>query len=244
MSRSVLEYLSLPKSCCIERKLYKKQFIENFSLNIHERKVLSEYVQSITLDYLLNQNTINIPPFSNDEIDYTEVAFVSVEITSQDKLKTLSKIIQYIPYPLIVIFTCKEFCCINLSNKRINKSDSTKLFVEEEYFTPWLNLESLTAIEKEFLESLHVKEHPFTDLYAFYKSYLDKLLALNASKFSGNLHVKETTEALLKEIQALHVKINELKSKLKKETVFNAKVALNIEIKKMNDKIEELKGNL
>ena len=73
---------------------------------------------------------------------------------------------------------------------------------------------------------------------------MDKLLALNASKFSGNLHVKETTEALLKEIQALHVKINELKSKLKKETVFNAKVALNIEIKKMNDKIEELKGNL
>ena len=25
MSKSVLEYLSLPKSCCIERKLYKKQ---------------------------------------------------------------------------------------------------------------------------------------------------------------------------------------------------------------------------
>jgi predicted nucleic acid-binding Zn-ribbon protein len=49
---------------------------------------------------------------------------------------------------------------------------------------------------------------------------------------------------LLKEIQALHVKINELKSKLKKETVFNAKVALNIEIKKMNDTIEKLKGAL
>jgi len=182
MSKSVLEYFALPKSCYIDKKLYKKQFIENFSLNIHERKVLSEYVQSITLDCLLNQNTINIPPFSNEEIDYTEVAFVSVEITSQDKLKTLSKIIQYIPYPLIVIFTCKESCCLSLSNKRINKSDSTKLFVEEEYFTPWLNLESLSSIEKEFLESLHVKEHPFTDLYAFYKSYLDKLFSAQCLK--------------------------------------------------------------
>lgn len=244
MSLSVLEYFALPKSCYIDRKLFKKQFIENFSLNIHERKVLSEYVQSITLEYLLNQSTINIPSFSNEEIDYTEVAFVSVEITSQDKLKTLSKIIQYIPYPLIVIFTCKESCCISLSSKRINKSDSTKLFVEEEYFTPWLNLENLALIEEAFLKSLHVKEHPFTDLHAFYKSYLDKLLALNASKFSGTLHVNETTKSSLKEIQALHVKINELKSKLKKETAFNAKVALNIEIKKTNEKIEKLKGSL
>ena len=244
MSKGVFEYLSLPKSCHINRKLYKKQFIENFALNIHERKVLSEQVQSVTLEYLLNKNTINIPPFANDEIDYSEVAFVDVSIASQDKLKIISRIIQYIPYPLFIIFACKESFCIGLSNKRINKQDTTKLLVEEEYFSDWINPNNLTPIEHEFLEGLHVKHHPFTDLYAFYKSYLDKLLALNASKYNGFLHVNETTEASLKEIQALHVKINELKNKLKKETVFNAKVALNIEIKKMNDKIEELKENL
>jgi len=244
MNKGIFDYLSLPKSCHINRKLYKKQFIENFALNIHERKVLSGYVQSITLEYLLNKNTINIPPFVDGEIDYCEIAFINVSIASQEKLKIISRIIQYIPYPLFIIFTCKEISCIGLSKKRINKQDTAKLIVEEEYFSDWINTSSPSPIEQEFLEGLHVKHHPFTDLYAFYKSYLDKLLALNASKYSGSLHVNETIEASLKEIQALHVKINEFKNRLKKETNFSDKVALNIKIKMMNNKIEELKGSL
>jgi len=244
MNKGIFDYLSLPKSCHINRKLYKKQFIENFSLNIHERKVLSEYVQSITLKYLLNKNTINIPPFVDGEIDYSEIAFIDVSIASQEKLKIISRIIQYIPYSLFIVFTCKETSCIGLSKKRINKQDTAKLIVEEEYFSEWINISNPSPIEQEFLESLSVKHHPFTDLYAFYKSYLDKLLALNASKYSGSLHVNKTTEASLKEIQALHIKINEFKNRLKKETNFNDKVNLNIELKKLNDKLDKLQGSL
>jgi len=48
----------------------------------------------------------------------------------------------------------------------------------------------------------------------------------------------------LKEIQALHVKISEFKNRLKKETNSNDKVNLNIELKKLNDKLDKLQGSL
>lgn len=240
----LIETLGFPLTCKISRKLFKKQFIENFSLNINERKVLSDHVESITLEYLLNKNNINILPFVDEERDYSEIAFVKVEITDKTKYKTIASIIQYIPYPLIVFIQCENTLLVNISPKRINKSDSSKLVVEESHFTDWIDTQSPSEIETAFMESLAAKNHPFTDLYAFYNSYLDKLIAFNASKHSGTLSINEATKAILEEIAAHEAKITELKNKIKKETNFNDKVNLNIELKKTNDRLHEQKNKL
>lgn len=240
----VVETLGFPLTCRIGKKLFKKQFIENFSLNINERKILSDHVDSITLEYLLNKNNINILPFVDEERDYSEIAFVKVEIADKTKYKTIASVILYIPYPLIVFIQCENAMMVNISPKRINKSDSSKLVVEESHFTDWINLENPSQLEAAFIEILVAKNHPFTDLYAFYNSYLDKLIAFNASKHSGTLSSNEDTKTILEEITAYEAKITELKSKIKKETNFNDKVNLNIELKKANDRLNELKGKL
>jgi hypothetical protein len=244
MTSNILENLGLPLACKINRKLFKKQFIENFSLNINERKVLSEYVESITLEYLLNKDKINILPFVDGDRDYSEIAFVQVEISDKTKYKSITSIIQNIPYPLIVFVACGNSMIVNISPKRINKSDSSKLVVEESHFTDWINLETPLELEREFIKSLEAKNHPFTDLYAFYNSYLDRIIAFNASKHSGQLNTTEETKAILEQISVCEAKITELKSKIKKETNFNDKVNLNIELKKANDKLNDLKGKL
>lgn len=240
----VVETLGFPLTCRIGKKLFKKQFIENFSLNINERKILSDHVDSITLEYLLNKNNINILPFVDEERDYSEIAFVKVDITDKTKYKTIASIIQYIPYPLIVFIQCENGIMVNISPKRINKGDSSKLVVEESHFTDWIDTLNPSEIEIAFMESLAAKNHPFTDLYAFYNSYLDKLIAFNASKHSGILSSNEATKVILEEIAAHEAKITELKNKIKKETNFNDKVNLNIELKKANDRLNTLKEKL
>ncbi|MDO9206697.1 MAG: DUF4391 domain-containing protein [Sulfuricurvum sp.] len=240
----MIDSLGLPLACKISRKLFKKQFIENFSLNINERKVLSDHVESITLEYLLNKDKINILPFVDEERDYSEIAFVQVEITDKSKFKPVASIIQNIPYPIILFIVFENFFMLNISPKRINKGDSSKLVVEESHFTDWIDLENPSQLETAFIESLGAKNHPFTDLYAFYNSYLDKLIAFNASKHSGTLSVNEDTKAILEEITTHEAKIIEFKNKIKKETNFNDKVNLNIELKKVNDRLNTLKGKL
>ncbi|PHR69888.1 MAG: hypothetical protein COA66_13745 [Arcobacter sp.] len=244
MKKTLLDKLNIPLTCKINRKLFKKQFIENFSLNMNEKKIISEDVENITLEYILNKDKINIAPFRDEKNDYSEIAFIRVELLSTKRLKKLSNIIQYIPYPLIVVFADENKICINISPKRINKNDSSKLFVQENYFTKWIDLDNSNKIEHEFLERLKIKNHPFTNFYEFYNSYLDKLLAFNASHYSGRLSQNANTKEVLREIEEIEVIIRETVSKIKKETDIRDKVNLNIDLKKLNEKLEDLKVTL
>jgi len=244
MKKTVLGKLNIPASCKINRKLFKKQFVENFSLNATEKKIISEDVENITLEYLLNKNNINITPFNDEDNDYSEIAFIRVELLSTKRLKKLSNIIQYIPYPLIVVYADENDICINVSPKRITENDSSKLVVEESYFTGWVDLDNSTEIEQAFLESLEIKNHPFTNFFEFYNSYVNKLIAFNASHYSGSLEQSEDTRELLKEIQEVESNINDITSKIKKETDIRDKVNLNIELKKLNERLESLKVTL
>lgn len=244
MTTDILQQLKIPTSCKIARKLFKKQFTENFSLNINEKKLLTNDVESITLEYLLNKDKINIAPYLDEDNDYQEVAFIRVEILNQSKLKQISNIIQNIPYPLIVLFVHENSVCFNISPKRINKNDSTKLVVEDSYFTEWIDTQNVSKIESDFIASLEIQNQPFTDFYAFYNSYLDRIVSFNASKHSGTLNLNESTRETLQEIESIEVSIKEIVSKIKKETNIKDKVNMNIELKKLNDKIDELKGKL
>jgi len=244
MIQEPIHNLQIPTTCKIGKRLTKKQFLENFFLKANEKKILKEDIQSITLEYLLNKYNINIAPFIDEENDYSEIAFIQVEILNQSKLKSIATIVQYIPYPLIVFFICKNSLCINISPKRINKNDSTKLVVEESYFTNWIDLEKTNSLEGDFLKSLEIQNHPFTDFLSFYNSYLDKIVAFNASAYSGSLSVNEETKAILDEIAQCETKITELKNKIKKETNFNDKVNMNIELKKMKDNLDSLKSKI
>ena len=73
---------------------------------------------------------------------------------------------------------------------------------------------------------------------------LDTIVAFNASVYSGSLSVHEDTKAILDEIELCETKITELKNKIKKETNFNDKVSMNIELKKVKDKLNNLKSKI
>ena len=147
----IVNCLNLPSSTSIERKLFKKQFLDNFSLTSNERKTLSESVDSITLNNLLNKDSINILPFKNETHNYQEIAVISVEINNQSKAKEITNIILHIPYPVVLILVYKEQIQINISPKRINITDTAKLVVEEQYYTKWIDFKNLTSIDETFL---------------------------------------------------------------------------------------------
>ena len=238
------ESLNFPINTVVNRKLDKKEFLENFSLNINDRKLLSQNIDRITLENILNQDTINITPFLDEERDYSEIAIIKVKISNKEKLKSINNIIQQIPYSLIVFYAFQNEISLCLSPKRINKADSSKLVVEEVHFSKWIDFSNLTNIDKSFLQSLSINNHPFTNLLAFYESFMDKLISYNASIYSGTLTVSKDTKMILENIQKTEAQIIDIKNKIKKETNFNEKVNMNMELKKLNDKLKSLKEDL
>ncbi|MCT7535944.1 DUF4391 domain-containing protein [Aliarcobacter cryaerophilus] len=238
------ESLCFPASTYVGRKLDKKEFLDNFSLNINERKLLSQAIDRITLENILNKDTINITPYLDVEKDYSEIAVIKVKISNKEKLKSINNIIQQIPYSLIVFYIFENELNLCLSPKRINKADSSKLVVEEVHFSKWIDFSNLTDIDKSFLQSLNINNHPFTNFLAFYESFIDKLISFNASKYIGILATSKDIKEILEEIQNLEANIVEVKNKIKKETNFNNKVNMNIELKKLNDKLNITKEQL
>ena len=240
----IVKYLNLPSSTSIERKLFKKQFLDNFSLTTNEKKILSECVDSITLNNLLNKDSINILPFTNETHNYQEIAVISVEINNQSKAKEITNIILHIPYPVVLILVYKEQIQINISPKRINITDTAKLVVEEQYYTKWIDFKNLTSIDETFLHSLNINNHSFRNFLAFYESFIDKLISYNASIYSGTFSISKDTKMILENIQKTEAQIIDIKNKIKKETNFNDKVNMNLELKKLNDKLKSLKEDL
>ncbi|PWE20133.1 DUF4391 domain-containing protein [Aliarcobacter skirrowii] len=240
----IIKYFNFPNSTLIERKLFKKQFLDNFSLTSNEKKILSECVDSITLNNLLNKDSINILPFKNETHNYQEIAVISVEINNQNKSKEIANIILHIPYPVVLILIYKEQIQINISPKRLNISDVSKLVVEEQYFTKWIDFKNLTSIDETFLHSLNINNHSFRNFLAFYESFIDKLISYNASIYSGTFSISKDTKMILENIHKTEAQIIDIKNKIKKETNFNDKVNMNLELKKLNDKLKSLKEDL
>lgn len=240
----ILKFLNLPNSTVVERKLFKKQFLDNFSLTSNEKKILSECVDSITLHNLLNKHTINILPFQNETHNYQEIAIISVEINNPKKSKDIATIILHIPYPVVLILKYENGILFNISPKRINQNDKQKLTIEEQNFTKWIDITALLPLDVEFLNSLDSMKQPFINFKDFFSSLVDKLIAYSASEISGKIALKEDTKELLANIRTLDLQIIELKNKIKKESNFSDKVKMNIELKKLSDWLEKLKRKL
>lgn len=240
----IVKYLNLPSSTSIERKLFKKQFLDNFSLTTNEKKILSECVDSITLNNLLNKDSINILPFTNETHNYQEIAVISVEINNQSKAKEITNIILHIPYPVVLILVYKEQIQINISPKRINITDTAKLVVEEQYFTKWIDTNNLTEVSSEFLNSLDTLKHPFSNFKDFFISLTQSVISLNTSEISGKFKSNQDSKFILDKINKINLEIQELKAQIKKETNFNNKVKLNIELKNKKDNLLDFKEKL
>ena len=240
----IVQYLNLPSSTSIERKLFKKQFLDNFSLTTNEKKILSECVDSITLNNLLNKDSINILPFTNETHNYQEIAVISVEINNQSKAKEITNIILHIPYPVVLILVYKEQIQINISPKRINITDTAKLVVEEQYYTKWIDTNNLTEVSSEFLNSLDTLKHPFSNFKDFFISLTQSVISLNTSEISGKFKSNQDSKFILDKINKINSEIQELKAQIKKETNFNNKVKLNIELKNKKDNLLDFKEKL
>ena len=240
----IVKYLNLPSSTSIERKLFKKQFLDNFSLTTNEKRILSDNVDSITLNNLLNKDSINILPFTNETHNYQEIAVISVEINNQSKAKEITNIILHIPYPVVLILVYKEQIQINISPKRINITDTAKLVVEEQYYTKWIDTNNLTEVSSEFLNSLDTLKHPFSNFKDFFISLTQSVISFNASEISGKFKSNQDSKFILDKINKINSEIQELKAQIKKETNFNNKVKLNIELKNKKDNLLDFKEKL
>jgi len=82
--------------------------------------------------------------------------------------------------------------------------------------------------------------------FHIYQDICDRIVALEASSLGLDFSTEDTPQKkqILGKIHPLEEEIVSLKSAMKKESQFNAKVRLNMQVKQIEEKIVRLKNSL
>ncbi|MBU3192626.1 DUF4391 domain-containing protein [Clostridium algidicarnis] len=252
MTHKLYEKMNIPIGCEVGNTIFKKLFYENGNMSSSDKELFTNHIDKIVWKYSFKEENLNIKAYKTDELDYEEIAVIEVSLNNDKKYNRIAEIIQNtIPYPLILIFVMGDKILLNTASKRINKVDVSKNTVEDYIYSSWINLSSLNDNEEKFLQSLNIRDFSFINIYKFYCSFADKVKIFNASAITGNFdNLKskdiEEVETLNAEIESLNNEIEKLKIELKKEQHFNKRLDINVKIKNIESKkdnlIEKLKA--
>ena len=235
------KFLNIPDSCFIGNTIYKKLFYENADLSTSDKSLFTDTINKVTWLYCLKPETINIPAYKDELRDYPEIEVIEVLVHKDYKLKRIAEIImRTIPYPMLLIFKLEDKRQFYVAHQRTSQSDSSKNTIEEFIATEWL--ESDSALFAKF----NIKQMRFTNFFALYSDIVDAISIYNLSTIistDNNITGVEARE-LSAQIEEIEQRIINMRSKLKKETQFNRKMELNIEIKKLEQDRKGILGEI
>jgi len=185
----VYEHLALPESTLLGTRITKKMILENNDLSSSDKKLVNEVIQSVEWLNTLKPETLNIPTYVTETVEYIEVAVLKINLkvdtANRGKLKSTAKLFHtLIPYPVILLLELNGELAISLADKRINQADSSKLVIEFFYNSQWFNVGSLKDNENEFLNDFSLKNVSSVNYYELYQDFISKLIALERSYIS------------------------------------------------------------
>ena len=244
----VIKSLDFPEKALADKKVFKKAFYENAGLTKQQVELFKNDVDEVRWYYALKQDNINISGYKNDEVDYQEVQVIGAVLRSDKYAHSIAEIIQKaIQYPVILMIEHVGKVTFNVAFKRINKADTSKSVVDEIYNSGWLGDQNNT--EKEFLDSIKIKNLSFTNFYEFYRDFVDRVKLFCVCEYKKNYEYKdrETTHRLfdaylkIKELESQRIG---LKREIKGESDFARKVNLNVGIKNIEEQMLNHKNQL
>lgn len=232
-------FLNIPDSCFVGSTIYKKLFYENAHLSSSDKSLFTDTINKVVWLYCLKPETINIPAYKDEIREYPEIEVIEVILNKEYGLNRIAEIImRTIPYPMLLIFKLEDKIRFYMAHQRTSQSDSSKNTIEEFISTDWLSNDSALFAE------LDIKQMRFTNFYTLYSDIVDAISIYNLSVIMPTDDTITGAEAreLSVKIEDIEQRIANLRSKLKKESQFNRKMELNIEIKRLEQSKNKLLG--
>lgn len=235
-----LDIVAFPDSGHIDKKIFKKAVYENAGLTKKQIEVVKNEISDIRWYYVLSPSTMNIPVLKNEDFDYEEIQVIGVNLKEDKKKDVVEGIVQKcIPYPVILLIEHENKLAVSVASKRINKGDAARSVVGEEYLTGWISSDA----GNRFIESLKPENLSFKNLYEFYEDVIDrvKLFLVCEYKDDFTYENKKVTARLFlayQKIKEFEESKRQLQRLIKKETDFAKKVELNVEIKKIDERLK------
>lgn len=207
--------LELPKKSEVNKFIPKSKFFTKTTVNTKTKQLFADSVQKIIWRYKLSKETINI--LGTKEVE--EIQIFEIELKNKDIPKSILHIIdKTIPYPILYIFTYKNFSCFGIT---VSDTDNPKY-----YFSDWNEKVSFDFNGNNLEQVYHKMVRVFI-----------KSKNKNNTDFKTLVSLDIKREKLEKEVLILE-------KKLKNEKQFKKQIEINKELKYKIRELDEVKKEL
>lgn len=208
----------LPKNTKIQRVIPKNAFDSYTS--IKQKKAFSDKIKRITWTNKIAFDTINI-----NGINVLEIQIFKIELKEKTYIKDILTIIERaIPYHIIFWIEFDNECYISTSAKHIHPQKEDIAIIDYTFASKWFLIkDNRYKIELKY------------NLDWIFKSLCDQLKSINTvTKTINELIEKQRIyDTIFKEIEQLNSEIVKCKQ-------FNKKVTLNLRLKELTKKLEDI----
>ena len=127
---SLLDSLNIPT--LPPQRVPLKTLIEQLQPSSDNKRLIMNAVGRIDLVSLLNDQTIHIRPYKDDEYSYQAIYVLQITLKKEERLTDLSiQLHSAFPEPTILLFNLREKEWISVAPKRINKLDQTRTVIDD-----------------------------------------------------------------------------------------------------------------
>lgn len=182
--------------------------------------------------YQLDKTKANISPYKDEVREYNLINVFMVELSEETKTNKIAAfIMNAIPYPNVIVFSYKGKMQLAVAHQRINQNDSEKNVLEPLTISRWFDYEE---------NLFDISKMNMNNCYTLYCDIADFISIDTAKDYTTATQLTgEQARQIKAKIEEIDTKIAILKSKINKETQFNNRVEMNMQIRKLKKEREK-----
>lgn len=271
-SEQLISALRLPAEASAGQRIPKKMLAENLTsrgtATSADRKLLQEQIEEVTWVAALKPSNAGIPAYQDEVRSYLELAVLNVRLRQGSQLDVkaakvspsvvrLAELVhRAIPYPVLLVLDDGARLYLSLVHIRWAQKEADKTVLDGEMIQAVLSRDRQAPLAASadtlsgFFAALDLSQQQRSDLFSLYQGWMDVVLALQTASVTGRFAVSESREqaearhqALL-ELKRLQAEIGRLRGIATKEHQLARRVEINLEIKRIQGKLEVTLGQL
>lgn len=212
----LVDRLNVP--LCQKTRIPVKTLVEQLQAETSQRKLLETHIASIYLVSLLNEQTMHIRAYRDDNYSFMAIYILQIELKENDQLSDLCELIHSaFPESTVLLLKYKDKEYLSSASKRINRNDKTKTVVDD---AVWSQAFSDDLIDISSLGAYDLKS---------LNEGINKLVySLKIKNITGIYPKgKHDYKSVIKRYETLNTEINRLQEDYKKATMRSEKLSID-----------------
>jgi hypothetical protein len=246
----LVEAFGLPEESRVDRRLPKASIAERGATTSRDRHLVKDGVEQVIWVAALKPSTVSIAPYRDEEREYLEIAVVHAVLRGNSRSDRIFSIIhRSIPYPVALVTETPSSIGLSFANKRWSKHQSEVVVLDGDVVTRSFDRGEVPFCES-LLEALDVSWHTEASFFDLYQRWIDVVAASLAAVFTGRFEPIRDPQRRARRMDALRhyrrleSEAGRLKTAAARERQISRRVTLNHELKRLENEMQELHGQL